>query len=309
MSNKVWRITKHEGIENLRLTTEDVPKPGPDQVLLRVRAVSLNYRDWAVLNGFYPRPYAEEGRLIPCSDAAGDIVEIGEGVTKVKKGQRVCSLFFQTWFKGEMEEEDMLQTLGAPIHGVLAQYVVLSQDGVIKFPDFLSYEEAATLPCAALTAWQGTFVTTRHVGPHCTTLTQGTGGVSIFALQFARLAGNRVIVTSSTDEKLAKAKELGADDLINYRKTPEWHQEARKINDGRGIDNVIEIGGPGTINRSLQAIKKYGDVQAIGFRTQGTDSNVATEMVYSCSQVHGIFVGNKKMFEDMNRQVSVTTYL
>ena len=246
------------GLDNLKKVERDVPKPGPGEVLLRMSAASLNYRDLMIVTtgGMYRPPF------IPLSDGCGVVEEVGAGVTRVKAGDRVAPSFFQKWISGRPELALLGSSLGGPHDGCLSQYMVLSEDGVSKVPAFLTDEQVATLPCAGLTAWRGLREGGFKAGD--TVVVQGTGGVSIFALQFAKAGGGTVIVTSSSDEKLERAKALGADHLINYKATPEWAKEVRKITGGRGADHVIEVGGAGTFNQSLQAVRLDGHIAVIG---------------------------------------------
>src|SRR4030095_10222216 len=222
---KLFEIRETKGIDSLQPVEREVPKPGTGEVLIRVYAVSLNYRDLLILHGRYARGLKLP--LIPMSDGAGEIVETGTGVTRLKRGDRVAGIFMQNWLSGEISATGARSSLGGSVDGMFAEYVVLPQDGVVQIPSHLSYEEAAALPCAAVTAWNA--LTTWALKPGISVLVQGTGGVSIFALQLARLAGARVIVTSSSDEKLRKAAGLGAVDLINYRSTPDWDQKAVEL--------------------------------------------------------------------------------
>ncbi|MBI3682170.1 MAG: NAD(P)-dependent alcohol dehydrogenase [Acidobacteria bacterium] len=237
------------------------PVPGPGEVLVRVRAVSLNYRDWLMVQGRYnPK---QKLPLIPLSDGAGEVTAAGEGVTQSKPGDRVAGCFFPRWISGPPAKEKISMPLGGPLEGMLSEYRVLSEEAVVKTPGHLSWEQAATLPCAAVTAWNALFEQGR-IRAGQTVLVQGTGGVSIFALQFARLAGARVLVTSSSDEKLERAKTLGADAAINYRTEPDWGKRARELTGGAGVDHIIEVGGAGAIARSLGAARIGGTISIIG---------------------------------------------
>ena len=240
------------GIDNLALVERDTPRPGAGEVLVRMAAASLNYRDYMVAEGFYnPRL---KRPMVPLSDGAGMVEEAGAGVTRFKKGDRVAACFMQKWIEGPITREKTASALGGAIDGVLREYAVFHEDGLVSVPPSLSYEEAAALPCAAVTAWHALFEHT-PVAPGDTVLMQGTGGVSVFALQFARAAGLRTIVTSSSDQKLERARQLGASETINYKKTPGWDEEARKLTGGRGVDHVIEVGGSDTMPRSLKAVR------------------------------------------------------
>lgn len=298
---KVFQLEGANGIENLKLAERDTPKPGPGQVLLKMTAASLNYRDLAtVMMGRNKLP------LVPCSDGCGHVEAVGEGVTRVKAGDRVAPLFFQGWLAGGPDPLLMGATaLGGPIDGCLAEYMVLSEQGVTKVPDNLSDEEVACLPCAGLTAWRS-LVVEGEIKPGETVLVQGTGGVSIFALQFAKAAGARVIATSSSDEKLDRASKLGADMTINYKQHPEWAKEARRLTDGRGVDHVVEVGGAGTLVQSIMAARVGGHVSIIGILSGFTTDVPVAAIMGGNLKVQGLTVGSRAMFEDMNRALEIT---
>ncbi|MGA7885317.1 MAG: NAD(P)-dependent alcohol dehydrogenase, partial [Acidobacteriaceae bacterium] len=246
---KAWRIPSF-GLENLELATLPDPKPGRGEVLVKVHAVSLNYRDLMIVLGKYnPRMHLPR---IPCSDGAGEVAAVGDGVTRVAVGDRVAGIFMQNWIDGEADAKKIRGALGGDIDGMLAEYVVLREQGVVRVPDHLSMEEAATLPCAAVTAWNAV-VHAGRVKAGDVVLTQGTGGVSIFALQFAKMLGARVLGMSGSDEKLQRAKQLGLDAGVNYRATPEWDAWVMEQTGGRGADLVVEVGGAGTFSRSLRS--------------------------------------------------------
>jgi NADPH:quinone reductase-like Zn-dependent oxidoreductase len=298
---RLYEIRDTNGIDSLRPAEKEAPKPGPGEVLIRVHAVSLNYRDLLILQGRYMRGLKLP--LIPLSDGAGEIVETGSGVTRVKRGDRVAGIFMQNWLSGDISPLAPRSALGGSVDGMLAEYVVLSQDGVVHFPTHLSYEEASTLPCAAVTAWNA--LTSSTLKPGISVLVQGTGGVSIFALQFARLAGARVLVTSRSNDKLKKAAALGVSDLINYQTTPEWDQKAIEITSGIGVDHIIEVGGPGTLARSMNAVRVGGRISHIGLLA-GPETLVNPMPILGKQiQVQGIFVGSRDMFEAMNRAIAL----
>ncbi len=253
---RVYEIRDRFGLDALTLTERPQPQPGPQQVLVRIKAASLNYRDLLVVKGQY-NPKMPLPR-IPLSDAAGEVAAIGPGVARVKTGQRVAAIFMQKWLSGEVDESKAKSALGGAIDGLLAEYAVLHEDGLVPVPEHLSFEEAATLPCAAVTAWHG-LVSEGRIKPGDTVLVQGTGGVSLFALQFARLAGARVIITSSNNEKLQRARPLGAAECINYKETPEWGEKVRELTGGRGVDHVVEVGGAGTLGQSLRRAHGWAD--------------------------------------------------
>jgi NADPH:quinone reductase-like Zn-dependent oxidoreductase len=297
---KAFQIVGSFGLENLKLVELPEPQPGPGQVLLRMRAASLNYRDLLVVKGQYnPRIPLPK---IPLSDGAGEVSAVGAGVTRVKPGDRVVSCFMPAWIEGALTQEKGDSSLGGFADGVLAERSLLNAEGVLPMPAHLSFEEAATLPCAALTAWNALFVTD-HVQPGSTVLVQGTGGVSLFALQFARLAGARVIVTSSSDQKLARTRELGASEGINYKSTPDWDKEVRRLTGGRGVDHIVEVGGAGTLNRSLACVRIGGTISMIGVLSGGAAEVRTVMILHRTARVIGIYVGSRAMFEDMNRAI------
>jgi NADPH:quinone reductase-like Zn-dependent oxidoreductase len=285
------------GLENLKIVEKPDPKPGPGQIVVAIKVASLNYRDLATVT-------APSGRIpfIPCSDGAGVVTAIGEGVSRVKVGDHVASLFFQTWLAGEATQKALSGALGGTLDGVLQEKMLLSEQGVTPIPAGYSDEEAATLPCAALTAWRG-LVIMGQVKSGDVVVLQGTGGVSIFALQFAKAAGATVIITSSSDEKLQRAKELGADYLINYRSTPDWAKEVRRITSNRGADHVVEVGGAGTFEQSLRAIRIGGKIAVIGVLGGWVkDLNVASIFATN-AVINGITVGSREHFESMTRAI------
>ncbi len=290
------------GLENLALAERPDPRPGPGQVLVRLRAASLNFRDLLTVEGKYnPK---QKLPLIPCSDGAGEVVEVGEGVNRVQPGDRVCGIFAQKWISGEPTRERLRSTLGGPLDGTLAELAVFDQEGVVKFPAHLSCEEASTLPCAAVTAWSA-LVTEGGLTAGDTVLVQGTGGVSLFALQLAKAQGARVIATSSQDQKLERVRRMGADGLINYREVPEWGKRAKELTDGIGVDNVVEVGGAGTLAQSLQAVRFGGTVSLIG-NLSGTKTEILlTHIFMQRIRVNGILVGHRESFEAMNRAIAL----
>ena len=289
------------GIDGLAEVELPMPKPGPRQVLVKVAACSLNFRDLAIALGTYRMPTKPD--LVPLSDGAGEVIEIGPGVTRVKAGDRVAGCFFQRWFGGPPAADTHVSALGGGLDGMLAQYVVLEQDGVVALPAHLTFEEAATLPCAAVTAWHALAEHARIVAGQ-TVLVQGTGGVSIFALQLARLMGAQVIVTSSSEEKLKRAKALGAAHGVNYKATPEWDKAVVELTGG-GVDHIVEVGGPGTLARSLRAIRVGGKITLIGVLAGAAEINPM--LIFSRrANVQGISVGSTQMFEAMNRAIAAS---
>jgi NADPH:quinone reductase-like Zn-dependent oxidoreductase len=295
-----YQLQDKTGLDALTLVTCPEPQPGYGQILVRVRATSLNYRDLIIAKGQNP---AIQYPVVPLSDGAGEVVAVGEGVTQVKVGDRIAGTFFQDWQAGEINRAIMKSALGGEINGMLSEYVVLRQEGVVILPAHLSYAEGATLPCAAVTAWHG-MVSKGHLKAGDTVLILGTGGVSIFALQFAKLHGARAIVTSRQDEKLEKAKALGADETINYRNTPDWEQEVYRLTDSTGVDQVVEVGGAGTLEKSVKAVRYGGRISLIGVLT-GFAGEINPWLVLSKSvTLQGIYVGSREMFTAMNRGIA-----
>ncbi|GMV92850.1 MAG: NADPH:quinone oxidoreductase [Candidatus Hydrogenedentota bacterium] len=299
---KVVEIREAFGFENLAVVDRPAPTPGHGQVLLRARATSLNYRDLMTIRGAYnPR---QPLPLIPLSDGVGEVEAVGEGVTRVKVGDRVAGIFAQGWLSGSPTRERLQRTtLGGPLDGMLAERVVLHEDGVVHVPEHLTDEEAACLPCAAVTAWSA-LVRHGNVKAGDTVLTLGTGGVSIFALQFAKLLGAEVIVTSSSDEKLDKVKTIGADHGINYRTTPKWSETVREITNGTGVDHVIELGGVGTLEQSMRAVRMGGQISLIGVLTGIEAPLNVTPLLMQEVRLQGIMVGPRDAFESMNRAIA-----
>jgi NADPH:quinone reductase-like Zn-dependent oxidoreductase len=298
---KVYELQSNAGIDALTLVERPEPKPEAGQVVIHVRATSLNYRDLIVAEGTYGS--GQKYPLIPMSDGAGEVVAVGEGVTRVKVGDRVAGIFFQDWIYGQLTRQKMKSDLGGGIDGMLAEYVVLHQDGLVILPDHLSYEEGATLPCAAVTAWHAV-VTKGNVGAGETVLLLGTGGVSIFALQFAKIHGARVIITSSSDEKLARARELGADETVNYKITPDWEKQVYELSDRTGVDHVVEVGGAGTLPKSLQAVRIGGRISLIGVLSGRGEEVDPSPILFKSLTTQGIYVGSREIFEDMNQAIT-----
>jgi NADPH:quinone reductase-like Zn-dependent oxidoreductase len=299
---KAYQVQAYNSLDSLQLI--DLPEPtiGANDVLVKITANSLNYRDLIILGGGYDRN--KKLPVIPLSDGVGEVVEIGKNVTAWQKSDRVASTFFQDWTSGRATENQMNTALGGGIDGTLAEYVVFPQHGLVKVPEHLSDAEAATLPCAALTAWN--CLQTGGLKPGQTVLTLGTGGVSIFALQFAKLFGARVIITSSSDEKLDRAMALGADATINYRTHPEWQDKVRDLTDGRGVDLVVEVGGAGTMKRSLASVCLGGYVGVIGVLSGfGAANFTPATAFFNQLRIQGIYVGNRQMFEQMNAAISL----
>jgi NADPH:quinone reductase-like Zn-dependent oxidoreductase len=298
---KVYEIRDGFGLDALRLADRPDPQPGRREVLLKIRAASLNYRDLLVVKGVY-NPKMNLPR-IPCSDAVGEVVAVGADTSRVKIGQRVAGLFMPKWLEGELTDAKGRSALGGSVDGLLAELAVLDEESVVAVPEHLSDEEAATLPCAAVTAWHG-LVAAGAVKPGDSVLVQGTGGVSLFALQFARLAGARVIATSSSEEKLARVRALGASDGINYRTTAEWGEQVRHLTAGRGVDHVIEVGGAGTLAQSLRAVRTAGHIALIGVLSGYGQFNPLPILMKGV-RISGIYVGSRDMFEAMNRAIAL----
>jgi NADPH:quinone reductase-like Zn-dependent oxidoreductase len=287
------------GLEQLHCVERPAPKPGPGQVLVRVHAASLNYRDLLIVQGKYGRGPLRLP-LVPLSDAAGEVVEVGPGVTRVTPGDQVASTFFQSWAEGPFDASHAASALGGAIDGVLAELVVLSEQGVVRVPSELSFDQAATLGCAGVTAWVS-LIERGKLEPDESVLLLGTGGVSVFALQFAKAVGARVLITSRSDEKLARAKSLGADDLINSHKMPDWDRGVRELTIGRGVDHVLEVGGAGTVPISMRCLCDGGHIALIGLLSGDRANHEQVEHATASRgiQVDSIYVGSRKHFESM----------
>lgn len=295
---KAYELHNQNGENILKLTERPAPKPGFNQVVVRVRATSLNYRDLIIQgNANLTQP------LIPLSDGAGDVIAVGEGVTRVKVGDRVAGTFFQNWRAGSITASVMKSALGGELDGMLAECVTLNEDGVVCLPNHLSYEDGATLPCAAVTAWHA-LITKGNLNAGESVLVLGTGGVSIFALQFAKMHGARVIATSSSDEKLERVRSLGASETINYKTTPDWEEKVYELTDGIGVDLIVEVGGAGTLAKSMKAVCYGGNISLIGVLS-GLSGEVNPQPIVGKSiTMQGIYVGSKDMFEAMNRAIA-----
>lgn len=298
---EVWELKDAFGPENLKIHERPEPVPGPNQVLVAMRAASLNYRDTLMIRGGYgPRIKVP---LIPVSDGMGEVVAVGSQVSRVQVGDRVAPTFFQSWIGGEAAPDKFTAQLGGPLDGTLARLMCLNEQGVSRVPDHLNDEEAACLPCAGLTAWSAV-ITQGRVGPGDTVLVQGTGGVALFALQFAKMAGARVILTSSRDDKLARGRQLGADDVINYRATPDWDRVVKDMTGGEGCDHVVELGGAGTLERSIRAARLGGAVSLIGVLSGAKAATPLPLVVMRNLRLQGVTVGSRDGFEAMCRAMA-----
>jgi len=298
---RAWAIEDEWNIDHLRLTTRKEPRPGPGQVLVRMKAASLNYRDsYVIVRGY--GSFTGNLPLVPISDGVGEVVEIGAGVTRARVGDRVCPNFCQAWIGGDPTLERLSQSLGGPIDGTMVDLMCLPEAGVCAIPEHLSDEQAAGLPCAALTAWSAV-ITHDTLGPGSRVLVQGTGGVALFALQFAKLLGAHVTVISSSDAKLARVRQLGADAGINYVSTPEWYKPAREISGGRGFDHIVELGGEKTLPQSLRCIRPGGTLSMIGVLSGGALAAPLGLVVTRQVRLQGITVGSRDGFEAMLRAI------
>ncbi len=295
---KTYEIQKYGGPEGLKLVDRPVPEPGDHDVVVRIRAASLNYRDLIVIRGQYDRN-PREGR-VPLSDGAGEVISVGSAVTGFKVGDRVAGCFFQGWTSGRFEAGTQRTALGGTIDGVLTEQAKFHEQGVVHLPEGYSFEEGATLPCAAVTAWQSLVVRGGLV-PGETVLLLGTGGVSIFGLQIAKATGAKVIITSSSDEKLERARKLGADVVINYKTTPNWGKAAADLAGSGGVDHVVEVGGAGTFLQSVRACRSGGKIGLIGILSGREAASEIFPIVAKAATVFGIYVGSREMFTGLNR--------
>lgn len=296
---KVWQIPSF-GIDALELVDRAETAPGTGEVLVRVRAVSLNYRDLMIVKGIY-NPKLQLPR-IPCSDGAGEVLAVGKEVTDWKPGDRVAGIFMQNWYDGPLTPAKAKGALGGDTDGLLAEQAVLPAASLVRLPGHLSYEQAATLPCAAVTAWNALHVA--KLNPGDTVLVQGTGGVSIFALQFAKWMGLRVLGISGSSEKLERALDLGLDAGHNYKDDPDWERWALGLTGGEGVDLVVEVGGAGTLNRSLKALRMGGTIAQIGVLAQSAEPLAIPLVLHKQARIQGIYVGSRSDFEAMNETVA-----
>jgi NADPH:quinone reductase-like Zn-dependent oxidoreductase len=300
---KAYELQNNSGLSGLMLVEKPVPKPGIGEVLVRVRAVTLNYRDLLILKGGYGSH--QKLPLIPLSDGAGVVEAIGPNVRRFKPGDRVIGSFFENWISGGPTKEKLEASLGGSVDGVLAEYRIFRQDGLVLTPPHLSDEEAASLPCAGLTAWNAV-VSLGGVKPGDVVLTQGTGGVSLFALQFAKMSGARVISTSSSDNKIARLKQLGADQTVNYTSVSAWGKLAREYTNSRGVDLVVEVGGSGTLNESIRATRIGGSIALIGVLAGPAQGDSRLPLIVMQQQrIQGVTVGSVETLQAMVDAIAV----
>ncbi|CAF1391336.1 unnamed protein product [Rotaria sordida] len=311
MSNKEYRLTDSSGFDSIKLhESSSIPQPGPGEVKIKFHACSLNYRDLIISKGLYPLPI--KSNTIPASDGAGEVIAVGEGVTHLKVGDRVSPNFNQDHIGGQLTEEAFMSSLGGGLDGCLRQYGVFRALSCVKIPSSLTFEEAATLPCAALTAWNALYgISDKTLKPGQIVLVQGTGGVSVFGAQFALAAGAKVIITSSSNNKIATVKKhLGEMNVltINYSETPEWGKKAKELTGGRGVDHILEVGGDKTLKQSFEALAFGGSIHLIGFVGQGNGSSITgseivmgTLMKSAC--IHAVLIGSVEQFNAMNAAI------
>jgi NADPH:quinone reductase-like Zn-dependent oxidoreductase len=289
------------GLDHLKRAERLAPEPGADEVMIRLRAVSLNYRDLLVVQGKYnPRMTLPR---VPLSDGAGEVVSVGAEVTAWKPGDRVVVPFFPAWLDGDLSAAKSASALGGDVDGVLREFATFHADALLSIPAHLSFEQAATLPCAAVTAWNGLFVS-GFLQPGQTLLLQGTGGVSLFGLQFGRMAGATIILISSSDAKLERARSMGAHHTINYRTEPEWGKRVLELTEGRGVDLTLEVGGAGTLSKTLRATGYAGHVSLIGVLSGIAGEVQIGHILHKSLTVRGIYVGSRAMFEAMNDAIT-----
>jgi NADPH:quinone reductase-like Zn-dependent oxidoreductase len=290
---RAYQLDRLGSLDGLVLVERDIPSPGAGEVLVQVRASSLNFRDMIILDGWYPAP-VPPGR-VPLSDAAGDVVAVGAGVTRFKTGDRVINSFFPNWFGGSFNA--MPEAYVVDRDGWLTEYKVISVEALVSMPEHLTFEEAATLPCAAVTAWSAL----AGVKAGETVLTQGMGGVSVFAVQLAKAFGARVIATTSSPEKALRLRELGADEVIDYRASPDWADQVRALTGGRGVDRVVEVGGPGTLAQSVKAVAYGGQISLVGVLAGAEGGIDFMTMFLSQATFQPIVVGSRRDLEDLCR--------
>lgn len=298
-----YRLQRFGSLEGLELVNESRPVPGRNQVLVKVRACSLNYRDLAILHG--TGTLLTQAGLIPLSDGVGEVVEVGESTSLFALGDRVAGIFLPQWQTGQLTAKARQGTYGAEADGWLTQYKVVDQDALVAIPDYLSWEQAATLPCAALTAWNS-LQQSRPLRAGETVLTQGTGGVALFAVQFAKMFGVRVIALTSSEEKAQRLTALGADRVINYLEHPEWSTQVRALTDGLGVERVVEVGGPGTLKQSILSSAPGGEIALLGFVAKGEQTIDFMTLFKSGATIRPFSVGSREDFIAMNRALSLS---
>ena len=297
---RLYRLGTLGNLDALKLVEAPDPQPGPGQVVVRIRACSLNHRDLNIVSGGYTS-HALKPAAIPVSDGAGEIAAIGSGVTRWKAGDRVAPIFVQRWLGGDLQLEYMPSALGGPSDGVLAERIVLNEEGLVRIPAHLSFEQAAALPCAAVTAWNAAMVKgALRAGQ--TLVTLGTGGVSLFAAQFALMTGAHVIATTGSAEKIGRLKELGVSDVIDYHALPDWDARVRELTRGRGADLIVEVGGPGSLAKSIAALRYCGHISVVG-NLAGKSTIDPAALFAKRASMCGIQVGSRDMFEAMNRAI------
>ena len=299
---RLYQFGKLGSLDGLKLREAEVPRPGAGQVVVRIRACSLNHRDLNIISGNYSS-VAIKPEAIPLSDGAGEVTAVGQGVTRWKVGDRVAPIFVQRWLGGNLLPEYMPSALGGPSDGVLAEQIVLSEEGLVRIPSHMSFEQAATLPCAAVTAWNAALVK-GGLQPGHTVVTLGTGGVSLFSAQFALITGARVIATTGSDEKVERLRELGVSEVVNCRTTPNWDVRVRELTGGRGADLVVEVGGPGSVAKSIAAIRYCGHISVVG-NLAGKATIDPGALFAKRASMCGIQVGSRDMFEAINRAIEV----
>ena len=299
---RLYQLGELGNFDALKQVETDSPQPGLGQVVVRMRACSLNHRDLNIISGRYTSHALKPG-AIPLSDGAGEVIATGQGVTRWKAGDRVAPIFVQRWLGGDLLHEYMPSALGGPSDGVLAEEIVINEEGLVRIPSHMSYEEAATLPCAAVTAWNAVFEQ-GGLRPGQTLVTLGTGGVSLFAAQLALISGARVIATTGSDDKALRLRAMGIADIINYQTTPDWHVRVKELTDGRGADLVVEVGGPGSLAKSIAALRYCGHISAVG-NLAGKATIDPGALFAKRASLCGIQVGSREMFESMNRAMEV----
>ncbi len=291
-----YQVDSADGIGAVKKVEIDTPTPGDNEVLVKMKACSLNYRDLLITMGGYVRNDVRP--IVPLSDGAGEVIQVGKNVTQFQPGDRVIGNFFQHWENGNIDDAGLNSALGGSINGVLSEYFILNEDCTVKIPEHLSFEEASTLPCAATTAWHA-LVEVGNIKAGDTILLLGTGGVSIFGLQIAKAKGAKVIITSSSDEKLKRAADMGADHTINYKDTPDWEEQVLSLTNGQGVDNVLEVGGAGTFEKSVASAKVNGTVSVIGILTGLENPTISLMTIFNLLRIQGIYVGSTAMLTDL----------